>query len=305
MSDKNDIDVLNTCLALLAQGSTIEACLERFPDAATELEPMLRIAAQTQHVGEAIETPAEAQRVGLGRITDAWAAKQAKHSNRRWRVFRPLAKSWAVAMIAVMVLVFGGWTTTTAAAGSVPGEVLYPVKKAQERFRLVVSFSDRGKAELHAKFAQKRIQEIEKLAARGKSLAVMDRTTERMANHTRRAVVLMGGVLPTPVPSTSDFTAPTTPPIRVTLDPASGLITISENKSSRERYVMQERFLRQYRKFQEMQERNSRQTQPSQRARMEESFHRSRELLRRAILAMKALDESESRYRKKPKGQRK
>ena len=95
----------------------------------------------------------------------------------------------------------------------------------------------------------------------------------------------------------SDFTAPTTPSIRVRLDPASGLITISENKSSRERYVMQERFLRQYRNFQELQERISQQTQPSQRARMEESFHRSRELLRRAILAMKALEESESRQR--------
>ena len=295
MSDKNDIDVLNTCLEFLAKGSTIEACLERFPEAAAELDPMLLIASQTQRVGESIETPAEAQRVGLGRITDAWSAKQAKRSSRRWRIFRPLAKSWAVAMIAVMVVVFGGWTTTTAAAGSIPGEVLYPVKKAQERIRLVVSFSDRGKAELHAKFAQERTQEIEKLASRGRSQAAMDRTAERMANHTRRAVVLMGGVLPTPVPATSDFTAPTTPPIRVTLDPASGLITISENKSSRERYVMQERFLRQYRNFEEMQERISRQTQHSQRARMEESFHRSRELLRRAILAMKALEEAESR----------
>ncbi|MQG76473.1 MAG: hypothetical protein FI703_03990 [SAR202 cluster bacterium] len=297
MSNKIDIEILNTCLELLAQEGTIEACLERFPDAAAELEPMLLIASQTQHVGESIATPADAQRVGLGRITDAWAAKQAKRSSRRWRVFRPLAKSWAVAMIAVMVLAFGGWTTSTAAAGSVPGEVLYPVKQAQERIRLVVSFSDRGKAELHAKFAQERTQEIDKLASRGRSQAVMDRTAERMANHTRRAVVLMGGVLPNPVPATSDFTAPTTPSIRVTLDPASGLITISENKSSRERYVMQERFLRQYRNFQEMQERIALQTQPSQRARMEESFHRSRELLRRAILAMKALEESESRQR--------
>tara|TARA_B100000809_G_scaffold253519_1_gene289622 strand:- start:1237 stop:2130 length:894 start_codon:yes stop_codon:yes gene_type:complete len=297
MSNKIDIEILNTCLELLAQEGTIEACLERFPDAAAELEPMLLIASQTQHVGESIATPADAQRVGLGRITDAWAAKQAKRSSRRWRVFRPLAKSWAVAMIAVMVLAFGGWTTSTAAAGSVPGEVLYPVKQAQERIRLVVSFSDRGKAELHAKFAQERTQEIDKLASRGRSQAVMDRTAERMANHTRRAVVLMGGVLPNPVPATSDFTAPTTPSIRVTLDPASGLITIGENKSSRERYVMQERFLRQYRNFQEMQERIALQTQPSQRARMEESFHRSRELLRRAILAMKALEESESRQR--------
>ena len=297
MSNKNDIDALNTCLELLEQGSTVEACLERYPEAAAELEPLLRLAMQTKQVGETIATPAEAQRLGLGRITDAWAAKQAKRSNPRWRVLRPLAKSWSIAIIAVMVLVFSGWTTSSAAAGSVPGEVLYPVKKAQERFLLVVAFSDRGKAELHAKFAEERTQEIEKLAARGKSQDVMERTAVRMENHTRRAVVLMGGVLPTPVPSTSDFTAPATPQIRVVLDPASGLISITENKTSRERYVMQERFLRQFQHFQEMEERLARQAQPNRRARMEESFHRSQELFHRAILAMKALEEAESRQR--------
>ena len=295
MSDNHNIDALNPCLELLEQGSSIEACLTRFPEAAAKLEPLLRLAMQTKQAAEAIETPSDAQRAGLGRITDAWATKQAKRNNPRWRVFRPLATSWAITMIAVMVLVFSGWTTTSAAAESVPGEVLYPVKKAQERFLLVVSFSDRGKAELHAKFAQERTQEIEKLSTRGKGQDVMDRTAVLMENHTRRAVVLMGGVLPTPVPATSDFTAPESPGIRVTLDPASGLITISENKSSRERYVMQERFLRQYQHFQEMEQRLARQAQSNQRARMEESFHRSQELFHRAILAMKALEEKESR----------
>ena len=246
MSAKHAIYALDNCLELLEQGGTIEACLERFPEAATELEPLLRLAMQTKKVGETIETPMKAQRLGLGRITDAWAAKQTKRSNRRLRFFRPLAKSWAIAMIAVMVLAFGGWTTTSAAAGSIPGEVLYPVKKAQERVLLVVAFSDIGKAELHAKFAQKRTQEIEKLAARDKSQEVMDRTAIRMEKHTRRAVVLMGGVLPTSVPALNDSTAPATPQIRVTLDPVSGLITITEDKSSRERFVMQERFLQQF-----------------------------------------------------------
>ncbi len=294
MSDTKNIDALNTCLELLAQGSTVEACLARYPELAAELKPMLLLALQTQRVGETIETPVNAQRVGLGRITDAWAERQAKRS-RRWRTFRPLAKSWAIAMVAVMVLVFGGWTTSTAAAESVPGEVFYPVKKAQERFLLVVSFSDQGKAELHAKFAQERTQEIEKLATRGKSQAVMDRTAARMENHTRRAVVLMGGVLP-PL-SESDFIVSVVPDIRVTLNPASGIITVRENENSRERHMMQERFLQQFQHFQEMEQRLPKQTRPNERARMEESFHRSQELLHRAILAMKALEEDESRQR--------
>ena len=71
MSDTTNIDALNTCLELLAQGSTVEACLARYPELAAELEPMLHLAMQTQRLGETIQPSPDAQRIGLGRITDA------------------------------------------------------------------------------------------------------------------------------------------------------------------------------------------------------------------------------------------
>ena len=293
MSDKNDIDALNTCLELLEKGIAIEVCLARYPEIATKLEPMLRLAMETRRLGETIEIPTDAQRAGMGLITNAWAKKrQVKSGGQWWEVFRPVAKSWALAIVVVMILGFGGWTTSTVAADSVPGEALYPVKKARERVLLVVAFSDWGKAELHAKFAHQRTQEIEKLVSRGKSQAVMDRTAERMANHTRRVIALMGGELPIPKPV---ITGPGELGIRVSLDPVSGLITISENKRSRERYRMQEKFLKQFHHFQNMEERISREKPSVRRSRMEESFYRSQEFFHRAILAMKAIEEAEAR----------
>ena len=297
MSDKNEIDALNTCLELLDQGLAIEVCLARYPEAAAQLEPMLRLAMEARRLGETIEIPADAQRNGIGRITEAWVKSQVKNRSQWWRVARPLAKSWALAMIAVVILGFGGWTTSTVAADSVPGEVLYPVKKAQESVLLVVTFTDRRKAELHAKFAHQRTQEIAKLVDRGKSQAAMDRTADRMAHHTRRVVMLMGGELQLPKPLVTDplQISQEELAIRVTLVPVSGLITLSQNKRSRERYRMQERFLQQFHHFQKMEERISRERQSLRRARMEESFYRSQEFFHRAILAMKAIEEAEAR----------
>ena len=160
-----------------------------------------------------------------------------------------------------------------------------------------MTFSDYRKAELHAKFAHQRTQEISKLVDQGKSQATMDRTAERMVHHTRRVVTLMGGELQLPKPLVNDPVQISREElgIRVTLDPVSGLITISENKRSRERYRMQERFLQQFHHFQKMEDRISREKRSVRRARMEESFYRSQEFFHRAILAMKAIEDAEAR----------
>ena len=292
MNDKNDIDALNTCLELLEKGVAIEVCLNRYPEAAKKLEPMLRLAMETRHLGETIEIPVDAQRAGMGYITDAWVRRQVKNSGQWWGALRPLAKPWTLAIVAALILGVGGWTTSTVAADSVPGEAFYPVKKVQERFLLVVAFSDRGKASLHAKFAHQRTREIGELVDRGKSQEAMEKTVERMTHHTHRAVALMGGELPIPKPVT---TGPEELDIRVILDPVSGLITISGNKRSRERYRMQEGFLQQFHHFERMEERISRQAQSVRRARMEASFYRSQEFIHRAILAMKDIEEAEAR----------
>ena len=59
------------------------------------------------------------------------------------------------------VLVFGGWVATVNASfGSVPGDLLYPVKLTTERVQLVIASSSDQRARLHAEFASRRLDEV-------------------------------------------------------------------------------------------------------------------------------------------------
>ena len=158
-------DALTDCLDLLSLGRTVEECLERYPDLSDELGPLLRLSIQTQMAAETVVPSPEAQRAGLGRITDAWTAMQDRRRHRSpWRVLR---RTWVLAAVAALVLAFGGWTTAAAAQDSIPGDTLYPVKEAQERVLLLVVFTDGGKADLHARLAEARTVEATQLAAQG------------------------------------------------------------------------------------------------------------------------------------------
>ena len=53
-----------------------------------------------------------------------------------------------------------------------PDDTLYPVKLAVERARLTFTFSETGKAKLHAKFAERRAKELVYMAEKGDAGAV-------------------------------------------------------------------------------------------------------------------------------------
>lgn len=69
--------------------------------------------------------------------------------------------------LAVMLL-FGGSGVTFAAQGSLPGDLLYPVKTLSENVRVGLAFSDEAKAQVNAKLASRRLEEAEKLVVEGR-----------------------------------------------------------------------------------------------------------------------------------------
>jgi hypothetical protein len=75
--------------------------------------------------------------------------------------FRPMA-----ALLSILILLGGSGATVLAAQGTVPGEVLYPVKRASERALLSVAASAETKVDVRARIAERRLQEAEKLIAR-------------------------------------------------------------------------------------------------------------------------------------------
>lgn len=67
------------------------------------------------------------------------------------------------------VLVFGGVGTAAAAQGTLPGDILYPVKiSINEAVEVALATSPVARAEVSAKLAERRVEEAEALAAQGK-----------------------------------------------------------------------------------------------------------------------------------------
>ena len=305
-------DALNDCLDLISHGSTVEECLERYPDLSDELAPLLGLSIRTQMAAETVVASPEAQRAGLGRITDAWTAMQERrHRRSPWWLLR---RSWVLAAVAALVLAFGGWTTAAAAQDSVPGEVLYPVKEVQERVLLLVVFTNGGKADLHAKLAHARTIEATKLAAKGVDADTVDEATGRMEEHAREAVALMGGELSADATGASGV-------VRLhgsghrsyslsRYASVSGVLTIEQTqfgppdgaefvrpwsgRGSLRRSAMQERFYDQIQQLRDMRQGLPNELHDFHRARLEAAFLRSEQILLEAFLVMWALEDAQN-----------
>jgi len=152
--------------AVRAGTSSLDECLQRYPDLAAELEPLLRTAARVEQVARV--TPSEAARARARAAFLAEASRRrapvtpiAAARRRAWLAFVPAVAAAALfALIAVPVL--GSMDT-----GSVPGDWNYGFKRATERVRLALAVDPNDRRMLRLEFASRRLDEIEKLSSRG------------------------------------------------------------------------------------------------------------------------------------------
>jgi len=156
---------LEECLELLRQGVSLEECLVRYPEDAEELEPLLRTAQLTQS-RLTFKIPTRAQDRIRARVMAEWNREHAPREER-WHLPVFVPRRALVTACVVLALLLGGTGTAMAAGGTVPGDVLYPVKMATEEVRLAFTFSDLAKAELHVDLAEQRVGEIRRLVDRG------------------------------------------------------------------------------------------------------------------------------------------
>jgi len=183
--DKRFEDILDTCLdRITLKGDSIEQCLESYPEQAAELEPLLRAALAIKEVSS-IEPRPEFRQVAKARLLSALAAEEKKKEKRRlplwswqWR--------WALAVAVILALFLAGGGTVMASSDSLPGDVLYPVKMATEKVQAFFTFGDEAKANLHIKFAERRVKEIESLAGKGRSIP--ESVLDMMREQTERAI---------------------------------------------------------------------------------------------------------------------
>ncbi len=157
--------ILDRCLQDIAAGrETVESCLQRYPQRVSALAPLLKTASQLRAVAPLPPLPIDKRRVLEYRLLKS--VPQAKAPTVAPRHVRVGPQRFAFSMLAVVVLVALLTTTTVAAsAGSLPGEVLYPVKRLTEQVRLSIASTAEQPA-LHLELARRRLTEFSTLADR-------------------------------------------------------------------------------------------------------------------------------------------
>jgi hypothetical protein len=153
---RHELDAaLDQCLAWMREGMDLKTCLDRYPEYAAELRPLLEVAVDVVRV-RVPASPIEARADGQRRMLAVMAQKQERLARTHpatllvKRIFASLLPgkpgslrpAWQLAAVMLMVvLIAGGWMAVAASAGSLPGDVLYPVKLASQKAQLALMFN--------------------------------------------------------------------------------------------------------------------------------------------------------------------
>ena len=186
-------DILNDCIDRLAAGETVDDCIAAHPEHATELAPLLDVAATTLKAARSTTHSAEAKTRGLRRLNAAISERPRRRAAPfGWFGWRsPMARPLVVGATVVLLATGLAMGADAAASDSVPGDVLYWVKSSRENISLMMPRSDMSKAQEHVRLADKRSREIERLMDRGKFVEA-ERHSSRLRSHLNQSAQLVG-----------------------------------------------------------------------------------------------------------------
>ncbi len=157
-------EALDYCLCDPA--ADVEQCLALFPQHAAELRPLLLLAGDVSQSQQPVVSSLRRARLDR-RILPSLRAEKPPTArppgNRLPFRWRPLVLRLAVTCLLLVAFSYG---TLVAAASSVPGDLLYAVKRGGEQVRLVLTADDVSRISLHLDLAGDRLHEIGALGER-------------------------------------------------------------------------------------------------------------------------------------------
>lgn len=203
-------DVLDECLErLLVKGETIEQCLQSFPEYSDELKPLLETALASRRISDLQPRPEFRNRARY-ELHSALLKMEQKRSrsffNLSWQ------PRWATAVGILLVISLVGGGTVAAASNSMPDSPLYAIKRATEQAQLALTFSEMDKAELYARLADKRVEEIVYLAEKDKPEEIVQVTASLNTNLARMTALVSPEEVVTAVSNTSEAPLMEVPP---------------------------------------------------------------------------------------------
>ena len=197
-------DIFNECYERIRSGESLESCLNRHPEHAVELEPLLRTALDIGRRASYIQPRPEFKHWSLVRLEG-----EQHYISQQRQPAKPglssLRRSWAVAVAAVLILLLAGSGTVIASSNAMPDDPLYTVKLATEEVKLTFAVTDAQKAQVHIQLAETRAAEVETMANEGKTDQAAI-TAERFAEELEQASLAMAkmeSAMSTAPPSTT------------------------------------------------------------------------------------------------------
>jgi len=152
--------MVDDCLARMAAGESLEACLARYPQKAAELAPLLLTAAELHGLAGA--------RLSQGQRLRAKVTLREALAERN-RPQTPVVARWLrvlpVALLLTAVLFVS--VTGAAIAASQPGDFAYPLRIVVERAPIFVRFSSAGRAAEEVDIAGRRLSDVREYLIRG------------------------------------------------------------------------------------------------------------------------------------------
>lgn len=151
----------SAALEALEQGEPVEEILSRFPEDADSLRPILEMARELQALPLAYSVSAQ-QSSRDAMLAEARRLRgQSRPLVTRFSIFRRLGLAFAALLF---LFVAGATLLAQPVSGALPGQALYPVKRAAETMRLRLAADP---ALLETRFREERREELQALLASG------------------------------------------------------------------------------------------------------------------------------------------
>lgn len=161
------LNALDESLSAILAGESVGACLARYPMLADDLRPMLEAALAAQQLSADVTVPPAAQNASRARFL-ARAAELRSPTPRRswWAALTPRLLVNALGLLVAFSL--GAYSVAAVSAESLPGEVLYGVKRMVEQTQLSFTFNPQDRAQLQEQLTARRVEEVREVLATGR-----------------------------------------------------------------------------------------------------------------------------------------
>lgn len=148
---------------------SVEQCMDAYPEYREVLKPLLVLGHEMQLFLSPSSPSSEFARNSAIRIQNRLRSRRTAEQRRSTRRVNKNTKwflrpAYVLAVLTLVIsLLASGVGVVSASAASLPGDALYPLKRAREQVALSLSFTNEGDEALLTEFAEERLDEAEAL----------------------------------------------------------------------------------------------------------------------------------------------